>query len=153
MATTALSTRRARGINPKGRVFQQSPREKGCSLPEYLEAPEVNALIAAAPNPQARLVMLEQWRAGLRVSEALALETRDLHLDTERPTWRVRQGKGRKARVVPVHPELQTAFIAATSFGAVGQGRLGDARRVTSWRRVQQAMERAAGAGRFPVDE
>ena len=73
--------------------------------------------------------MLEQWRAGLRVSEALALETRDLHLDTERPTLRVRQGKGRKARVVPVHPELQTAFIAATSFGAVGQGRLGDASR------------------------
>ena len=52
--------------------------------------------------------MLEQWRAGLRVSEALALETRDLHLDTERPTLRVRQGKGRKARVVPVN-----ALIAA----------------------------------------
>ena len=30
----------------------------------------VNALIAAAPDPQARLVMLEPWRAGLRISEA-----------------------------------------------------------------------------------
>ena len=53
MTTTVLSTRRARGINPKRRVLQHLPREKGCSLPEYLEAPEVNALIAAAPNPQA----------------------------------------------------------------------------------------------------
>ena len=49
--------------------------------------------------------MLEQRRAGLRVSEALALETRDLHLDTDRPTLRVHQGKGRRSRAVPVHPE------------------------------------------------
>ena len=100
--------------------MQQLPREKGYSLPEYLEASEVNALISAAPNPQTRLVMLEQWWAGLRIPGAFALEIRDLHLDTDRPTLRVRQGKGRKARVVPVHPELQTAFIAAISFGAVG---------------------------------
>ena len=93
--------------------------------------------------------MLEQWRAGLRVSEALALETRDLHLDTERPTLRVRQGKGRKARVVPMHPELQTAFIAATSFGAVGQSRLIDVTRITTWRWVQQAVQRVTEAGQI----
>ena len=29
-------------------------------------------------------------------------------IKTARPTLVVRQGKGRKARVVPVHPELQT---------------------------------------------
>ena len=54
--------------------------------------------------------MLEQWRADLRVSEALALAARDLHLDSDRPTLVVLQGKGRKDRVVPVHPELQTAL-------------------------------------------
>ena len=31
--------------------------------------------------PKAKLLMLEQWRAGLRVSEALDLEVRDLSLD------------------------------------------------------------------------
>ena len=77
---------------------------------------EVNALIAAAPNPKAKLIMLEQWRAGLRVSEALTLEARDLHLDSDRPTLVVRQGKGRKDRVVPVHPELQTALTAGHQF-------------------------------------
>ena len=66
--------------------MQQLPRENSFKLPEYLERDEVNALIAAAPNPRARLIMLEQWRAGLRVSEALALEARDLHLDSDRPT-------------------------------------------------------------------
>ena len=81
MSTTALSTRHPRGINSKGRNLQQIPRENGYKLPEYLERDEVNALIAAAPNPRARLIMLEQWRAGLRLSDALALEARDLHLD------------------------------------------------------------------------
>ena len=81
MSTTSLSTRSPRGINPRGRNLQQIHRDNGYKLPEYLEMAEVNALIAAAPNPKARLIMLEQWRAGLRVSEALALEARDLHLD------------------------------------------------------------------------
>ena len=52
---------RPRDPPPKGRVLQQSPREKGCSIPDWLEASEVNALIDAAPNPQAGLLMLEQW--------------------------------------------------------------------------------------------
>ncbi len=99
MNTTALSTRHPRGINPKGVKLQQLPRKNGFKLPEYLEFAEVNALIAAGPNPKAKLIMLEQWRAGLRVSEALALEARDLHLDSDRPTLVVRQGKGRKPRV------------------------------------------------------
>ena len=81
-------------------------------------------LIAATPNPRVRLLILEQWRAGLRVSEALALQTRDLYLDTDRPTLLLRQGKGRRPRVVPVHPELQAALITATGFGALVDGPL-----------------------------
>ena len=150
MSTTALSTRHLRGINPKGGNLQQLPRENRFKLPEYLEMAEVNALIAAAPNSGARLTMLEQRRAGLRVSEALDLEARDLHLDSDRPTLVVRQGKGRKPRVIPVHPELQTALTAATSFGTVGQGRLIDVSRVTVWRWVQQAVLRATEAGQIP---
>ena len=58
MNTTALSTRHPRGINSKGRNLQQSLRKNGFKLPEYLERDEVNALIAAAPNPKARLYAL-----------------------------------------------------------------------------------------------
>ena len=78
------------------------------------------------------------------------MEVRDLHLDSDRPTLVVPQGKGRKARVIPVHPELQTALTAATSFGTVGQRRLIDVSRVTAWRWVQQAVRRAAEAGQIP---
>ena len=65
MTTTALRTRRARGIHPKRPGLQQSPRGKGSNLPEYLEKREIEAMIAAAPNPMARLLMLG---ACLRIS-------------------------------------------------------------------------------------
>ena len=149
MTTTALRTRRARGNHPKRPGLQQSSRVKGSNLPEYLEKREIEAMIAAAPNPMARLLMLEQWRAGLRVSEALSLEKRDLFLDSDQPTLRLRLGKGNKARVVPLHPELQTALIAATSYGAVGQGRLIDVSRSTAWRWVQAAAALATERGQL----
>ena len=81
--TTALQ-RRAKGIHPKKAPVQQKLREKGCTLPEYLEAHEVQAVLAAAPHAPARLLMLLQWRAGLRVSEGVALEASDFSLETDR---------------------------------------------------------------------
>ena len=96
-STAIARRRRPRGQHPK-RADQELAAKP---LPQYLEAHEVNAIIRAADDPRARLLMLEQWRAGLRVSEALALEVADLSLDVELPTLRVRSGKGRKARVVP----------------------------------------------------
>ena len=91
--------------------------------------------------------MLTQWRAGLRVSEALALDVSDLSLDSDLPTIRVRSGKGRKARVVPVHPELAAAFRMALSYGNAREGRLIEAHRSTAWRWVQAAVERAERLG------
>ena len=73
--TTALTRRR----RPRGRYPKRAdgdPLKRARPIPEYLEADEVNAIIKAAPNPKAKLLMLEQWRAGLRVSEALDLEVR-----------------------------------------------------------------------------
>ena len=97
--------RRPRGQHPRPR---DPDGRKGSAkkLPVYLEAHQVEALIRAAPNPRARLLFLIEWRAGLRISEALALEARDLSLESELPSIRVREGKGSKPRIVPVHPEL-----------------------------------------------
>ncbi len=148
MTTDAIARRRKpRGLHPKksARALEKS------KLPEYLEADEVNAVIRAAGDPRARLLMLEQWRAGLRVSEALALEVADLSLNGNRPTLRVRSGKGKKARVVPVHPELVAAFHIALSYGSVRQGRMIDVTRVTAWRWVQAAVNRAEQLGAIPV--
>ena len=120
-------------------------------LPEYLEADEVAATIKAADHPRARLLMLEQWRVGLRVSEALALEVSDLSLEADNPMLRVRSGKGRRARVVPVHPELAAAFRLVLSYGTVSDGRLVDVHRSTVWRWVQTAVKRAKDLGAIPV--
>ena len=94
--------------------------------------------------------MLEQWRAGLRVSEALALEVADLSLDTDLPTIRVRSGKGRKSRIVPVHPELGAAFSTALAYGNVYEGRIIDVHRTTAHRWVQKAVVRAEQLGAIP---
>ena len=88
-STAAISRRRRpRGRYPKTQDGTTPKRQK--RIPEHLEADEVNAIIRAAPSPKAKLLMLEQWRAGLRVSEALDLEVRDLSLDTATSTLRMR---------------------------------------------------------------
>ncbi len=66
-STTAISRRR----RPRGRYPKRAdgdPLKSARPIPEYLEADEVNAIIRAAPSPKAKLLMLQQWRAGLRVS-------------------------------------------------------------------------------------
>lgn len=114
MALPALATPTAiKGKNRRGGRGLYKKGEgsiKRVSLPEYLEVREVDALLVQAAHAQARLIMLTQWRAGLRVSEALDLEVSDLNFDSDNPTVRVRQGKGGKARFVPLHPELAAAF-------------------------------------------
>ena len=148
--TTAIARRRRpRGQHPKRVDSGQKLVPK--LLPQYLEAHEVQAIIRAADDPRARLLMTEQWRAGLRVSEALALEVADLSLDAELPTVRVRSGKGRKSRIVPVHPELRAAFSMALAYGNVSEGRIIDVHRTTAWRWVQKAVERAEQLGAIPL--
>ena len=148
-ATTPI-VRRGRGLHPRKAQAQQKSRVKGSKLLEYLEAHQIQAVLAAAPNPRARLLMLLQWRAGLRVSEFLALEAADLSLDTDQPTIRVRQGKGGRSRVVPVHHELGSAPVAVLQFADVGKGRVVPVNRSTAWRWVQAATDRAVALGGLP---
>lgn len=121
-------------------------------LPEYLDKAEIDGLIRVAPHPQAALLILMQWRAGLRVSEALALEPGDLSLDTDRPTLRVRRGKGNKTRIVPVHPELGAALMMATTYGGKRPGPFVAVDRSTAWRWVQAATSKAKAAGLMQAD-
>jgi len=107
----------------------------------------VNAIIRAATNSKAKLLMLEQWRAGLRVSEALDLEVRDLSLDTVTPTLRVRSRKGGKTRLVPVHTELHGALGSAQAYEDIGNARIVEAHPATAWRWEQSAVKHAEELG------
>ena len=82
-------------------------------VPHYWTAEQVQRLLdalAAANRYQARTAALIMWRTGLRVSEALELEWRDLDYAGDVPTVLVRRSKTRKARTVQMHPELVQLF-------------------------------------------
>ena len=88
----------------------QNPRETvRAKLPHYLDPKEIDILIqyAADSSQMAANFMLTMWRAGLRVSEAINLQARDLRFKTDRPQIHIRNAKGHKERFVPAHPELQ----------------------------------------------
>ena len=141
MATQRHNVKQARG---SGQVRRRA------TLPEYLEHAEVDALIRAAPTPPAALLFLTQWRAGLRVSEALALEVADYTLGEDRPTVRVRGGKGGRDRLVPLHAELGGAIRSVTSFSG-RNGRLVDVSRVTAHRWLKLALAKSQNLGAIPA--
>jgi site-specific recombinase XerD len=84
-----------------------------------LAEPEVAAIIEAAPTTRDRALLAVMLGAGLRVSEVVALDVGDVLSDQEGgAALYVRQGKGRRDRVVPVQPEVEQllrAYLARTS--------------------------------------
>ena len=62
------------------------------TLPEVLSVKEVHNLLNAIEHPRYQAIAMVMYGCGLRVSEAVALETRDV--DGARGIIRVRHGKG-----------------------------------------------------------
>jgi site-specific recombinase XerD len=65
---------------------------------------ELEALLTAPTQPRDRAFLMTVYAAGLRLSEAIALQTTDI--DRARMQLRVRHGKGAKERVLPLSPRL-----------------------------------------------
>lgn len=87
------------------------PRQHG----DWLTRDEFARLLEAASNPSSprpglaerdRLVLLALVTTGLRRSELIALDWRDLDLDVPRPSLLVRRGKGGKPRPQPISTQL-----------------------------------------------
>ena len=82
-------------------------------VPHYWTVEQVGRLLdtlAERNRHQARTLALIMWRTGLRISEALALEWRDLDYRSEVPALLVRESKSGKPRAVPLHGELVQLF-------------------------------------------
>ena len=82
-------------------------------VPHYWKVEQVQRLLdtlADANQHQARTAALIMWRTGLRVSEVLDLEWRDLDYLGEPATLIVRRSKTRRARTVRMHGELVQLF-------------------------------------------
>jgi len=76
------------------------------SLPRVLSRDEVARLFAAASNPRARTLLMLTYAAGLRVSEACALQLADIESAPDRMCLKVRLGKGGKDRYTMLSPQL-----------------------------------------------
>lgn len=127
--------------------------------PHYLLLPEIEALLAGAEHHRAYMLMATLWRTGARVSEALALTTKDLYLDTAGvpamiriPQAKRRAGRPRRqtsvSRYVPVHTDPQFVAELRRFAGELRAGsRLWPISRQTAWRWIQRAYERAVETG------
>lgn len=74
------------------------------TLPVVLSREEVTRLFAAMPKRNYRIILMTAYSAGLRISEVVRLRVEDI--DPGRMLIRVRQGKGRKDRYVPLSATL-----------------------------------------------
>jgi site-specific recombinase XerD len=74
------------------------------TLPEILSPEEVRRVIESAANRKQRALLATTYGAGLRVSEVVRLQLRDI--DAQRMSLRVEQGKGGKDRYTLLSPRL-----------------------------------------------
>jgi site-specific recombinase XerD len=79
-------------------------RPKG--LPVVLSREEVATFLQAAGNLKHRTILMTIYSTGLRIGEALNLLISDV--DSKRNVIRIRLGKGKKDRYVPLFPTLLT---------------------------------------------
>jgi integrase/recombinase XerD len=73
-------------------------------LPVVLSVEETIEFLSSIDHPRYRVLLTTIYATGLRLGEALALRAADI--DSKRMVVRVRQGKGKKDRYVPLPPAL-----------------------------------------------
>lgn len=78
--------------------------KKPQTLPIVLSPDEVLLLLSCVPGHKPRTILTVCYAAGLRISEAIALQPTDI--DSQRMTIRVDQGKGHKDRYVMLSEKL-----------------------------------------------
>jgi len=78
--------------------------KKPQTLPIVLSRTEVQRFLATVPSLKHRTILSVCYAAGLRISEAVRLQSADI--DSQRMVLRVTQGKGQKDRYVMLSPRL-----------------------------------------------
>lgn len=87
------------------RFFWEIPRpKKGIQLPKVLSKEEMVRLLKAIENVKHKTMIMLGYACGLRVSEIINIELRDI--DRDRNLLIIRRGKGKKDRVVSLSPVM-----------------------------------------------
>jgi integrase/recombinase XerD len=89
-----------RGEMPELIPYARTPRK----LPVVLSGEEVVRFLQAVPGLKARVALTTAYAAGLRLSEVVALEVRDI--DSKRMVIRIERGKGGKQRYAMLSVQL-----------------------------------------------
>ena len=90
------------GLERKYIHIDRPMKEK--TLPEVLSLKEINYIFKACDNLKHLMILKTIYACGLRISEVLSLELKDIN--SHRMTIRIRQSKRRKDRIVPIPEEL-----------------------------------------------
>ena len=96
-------------INNKSQNFRLPNYKTESRLPEVLNKMEVRKIIDFIKNPMHKLIVQLLYSGGLRVSEIVNLQPRDL--DVERNVLIVRQGKGKKDRITLLSESLKESIL------------------------------------------
>jgi integrase/recombinase XerD len=92
-------------VEKRAKEFYDLPRpKKPVKLPDILSEQEIILLLNQVKNLKHKSIIMTCYAAGLRVSEVVALKVRDI--DSDRMMIHVRQGKGKKDRMVPLSKTL-----------------------------------------------
>jgi integrase len=89
------------------------------SVPRPVPPELVPIIINSCQNGRLRMALMLAAYAGLRRAEICALHSDDVRLHPSRPTLVVRDGKGGKDRIVPLHPRLVKSFTQRKPKGRV----------------------------------
>ena len=85
-------------------VYQLPRPQKENKLPAVFDEKEIAAIIKAAENLKHKTMLCLAYAGGLRVSEIVALKIKDI--DSARMVINIRQGKGKKDRIVMLSDKL-----------------------------------------------
>lgn len=89
----------------RDKFFWDIPRpKKQLQLPRFFNQDEISGIIRASGNIKHKTMLMLAYASGLRVSEVVAIRTRDI--DSHRMSILVRQAKGKKDRIVALSPVL-----------------------------------------------
>ena len=89
--------------------------KKAQRIPELLTRAEVARILSVCTHPKHRMLLTTCYGCGLRVSELVALQVRDI--DGERRLLRIVQGKGAKDRLVVLSETLLAQLKWTPKFG------------------------------------
>lgn len=125
----------------KKKVFLKKRVKTGKKLPDVLTKEEVRGMIEVTKNEKHRLILQLLYGCGMRLSELVKLQKKDVNLGEG--LIKIRKGKGRKDRFVPLPSSVISTI--GKQMKQQGSNYLFPGRKThLHWKSVQNVVDKAA---------